>query len=116
MFICFCINLSKIFETEGKTLTGLWFVLSKGSLFLKTDVISANFKFPENSLFDNALFKSNCKVVTVTSALCRNIFRGILLFVVALFEFKPVTSFLMSDSITCLKTKTIIIFYFIFDN
>ena len=82
---------------------------------MKTGVTSANFKFSGNSLFDIALSKSNCKGFAVTSALCRMILRGILLCAVALFGFEPLISFLMSDSITCFETKSISIFYFIFD-
>ena len=81
--------------------------MSKGSFFLKTGVTSANFKFSRNSLFDIALLKSNCKVFAVTSALCRRIFEGILLCVVPLFGFKPLISFLMPDSIACLKRKVV---------
>ena len=44
----------------------------------------------------------------VTSTLCRRIFGGIWLCVVALFEFKPLISFLMSNSITCLKRKVLV--------
>ena len=67
---------------------------------MKTDVTSANFKFSGNSLFDIALSKTNYKVFAVTSALFRSIFGGILLCVVALFGFKPLILFLMSDSIS----------------
>ena len=79
--------------------------MSKGSFFLKIGVTSANFKFSGNSLFHIALLKSNCKVFAATLALCRRIFGGILWWVVALFGFKSLISFLMSDSITCLKRK-----------
>ena len=73
--------------------------------------MSANFEFSGNSLFDTALLKSNCKALAVTSALYRSIFGGILLCVVALFEFKPLISLLMSDRITCSKQKALVFFY-----
>ena len=82
--------------------------MSKGSFFLKTGVTSANFKFSGNSLFDIALLKSNYKVFAVISTLCRRIFGWISLCAVASFGFKPLISFLMSDSIRCLKRKVLV--------
>ena len=87
--------------------------MSKGSFFLKTDVTSAHFKFSGNSLLDYycLILLHYCLILqSVCSdlALCHRIFGGILLCVVALFGFKPLFSFLMFDSITCLKRKVLV--------
>ena len=66
---------------------------------------SASFKLSGNSLFNKVLLKSICIVLAVACTLGQSIFGGILLFVVALFGFRRLISFLTGDKVNGTKRK-----------
>ena len=78
--ICFCINLSKSFESTGRTLTGLYFSLAWGSFLLKISVMSANSRLEANFLeLVKDLFINDVKVSAEHSDEIFKIFDGIAL-------------------------------------
>ena len=66
---------------------------------------SASFKLSGNALFNKVLLKSICIVLAVACTLGQSIFGGILLFVVALFGFRRLISFLTGDKVNGTKRK-----------